>query len=189
VSVPVALAIFGADYVITRNLIMAMVPLVVLAGIASTRTRAGPALVAGICAAGLIAYIGVENNGAYQRDDWRGVAAAIGPLGGATTTAVVLAPAGGETPLAVYAPLKRLDPVAVISPRAVDVVAQGRNPPAPPAAAPLAGFTATIQRTADFTIVRYVAAAPVALSYAQLAQLTFVPGAPAVLVGPPYPAG
>ena len=45
-----ALALFGADYVITRNLIAAMVPLVVLAALASTRGRAGPLLVAELTA-------------------------------------------------------------------------------------------------------------------------------------------
>jgi hypothetical protein len=161
---------------------------VVIAGIASTRTRAGPALVAGICAAGLLAFIGVENDTAYQRDDWRGVAAAIGPLGGPTTTAVVVNPMNGAIPLRVYAPLKGLDPIAAIFTRAIDVVALGRNAPTPAVAAPLPGFTATIEHHPDFTIVRYVATATQEINYLQIARLAFVPGGASVLVGPPYPA-
>jgi hypothetical protein len=116
------------------------------------------------------------------------VAAAIGRLGGATTTAVVVDPASGEIPLQVYAPLKGLDPIAAIFTRAVDVVALGRNTPTPAAAAPLPGFTATIEHTPDFTIVRYVAAATQEVNYGQLEHLEFVNEVPNILVGPPYPA-
>jgi len=60
VFVPLAMAVAGADYLITRNLIAAMVPLVVLAGVASARSRFGPAAVGGLCAIGVIAFAGVE---------------------------------------------------------------------------------------------------------------------------------
>ncbi len=79
VGVPVALAAFGADYLITRNLVAALVPLIVLAAVAATRTRAGPVLIGGLCVIGVVAFAGVESNTLYQRDDWSGVAAALGP--------------------------------------------------------------------------------------------------------------
>ena len=59
-----------------------------------TRPRAGPVLVAGICAAGAVAFAGVEGNAAYQRDDWRGVA---GRSARSRAGAVVLEPASGRT--------------------------------------------------------------------------------------------
>ena len=117
VGVPLALAVFGADYVITRNLIAAMVPLVVLAGVAAARARAGPALVAGLCAIGVVAFAGVEGNALYQRDDWRAVAAALGPATSGPRV-VVLNPSDGVPALELYAPLHAARPRAAVQRRA-----------------------------------------------------------------------
>ena len=103
VGVPVVLAVLGADYLITRNVIAAMVPLVVLGAVASTRLRAGPLIVAGICAAGAVAFVGVELTPSDQRDDWRAVAAQVGSL--AVPRAVVLEPASGAPAFEIYAPM------------------------------------------------------------------------------------
>ena len=99
---PVLLVAFGADYVMTRNLIAAMVPLVALAAVASTRMRAGPALVAGLCAIGVVTFAGVEGDALYQRDDWRGVAPALGPATHGPRI-VVMNPSDGVPALAIYA--------------------------------------------------------------------------------------
>jgi uncharacterized membrane protein len=184
VGVPVVLAVFGADYIITRNLIVAMVPLVVLAGVASTRTRAGAALVAGICAAGLLAYIGVENNAAYQRDDWRGVATAIGP---ATVgpRIIVVNPASGVPALQLYMRAHEITSASTpaVATREIDVIDVGSDPPAPAAAIPVAGFTTTILHTGAFTLIRYLAPAPVGEGFVRYSSLAVVPGSgPAVLV-------
>jgi 4-amino-4-deoxy-L-arabinose transferase-like glycosyltransferase len=185
VGVPVALAIFGADYVITRNLLIAMVPLVVLAGIASSRTRVGPGLVAGICGAGLIAYIGVESNNAYQRDDWRGVAAAIGPAQ-VGPRILVVDPASGGPALELYMPARAIAAASTpaLATREIDVIDVGRYPPAPVAAIPVAGFTTTIVHSDAYTLIRYIAPSPVSEGFAQLSSLAVVPGSgPALLIG------
>jgi mannosyltransferase len=183
-AVPLVLAVAGADYVITRNLITAMIPLVVLAGVAAARTRAGPALVAGICAAGVVAYAGVEGNVAYQRDDWRGVASAIGPIRG--PIAVVLEPASGSLPLAIYAPLHVIPPLyaTALTTREVDVVDLGRDVAVPAALPPLAGFTPTVERTPEFTLVRYRAPVPTQTTVPAIITLALVhvPG-PEIMVG------
>jgi hypothetical protein len=57
---PALLALAGIDFLITRNVIAAMVPLVVLAAVAATRTRAGAALIGGLCAIGIVAFAGVD---------------------------------------------------------------------------------------------------------------------------------
>jgi len=171
VGVPVALALLGADYVITRNLIAAMVPLVVLAGLASARLRVGPLLVAGLCAAGIAAFIGVELTPADQRENWRGVAAVIGPpIPGVRV--VVMDQASALPALRLYLPMHRLAAAAStsVSVREVDVVLVGRNPPAPPVV-PVAGFIADMTHTSSFTLVRYFASAPTPESYAQLIAL------------------
>ena len=182
------LALAGGDFVITRNLIVAVVPLIALAAAAASRMRAGPALVGVICACGVAAFIGVEADPAYQRDDWRGVASAIGPLAGTTTTAVVVEPASGQLPLKVYAPLRGIPSNAAIFTRAIDVVALGRDAPVPATPAPAAGFTATVEHHADFTLVRYVAAQTEEVTFGELVQLAIgATSPPAVLVSPPYP--
>ena len=171
VGVPIVLALAGGDFVITRNLIAATVPLIALAAAAASRTRTGPLLVAGICAAGVVAFVGVETNPAYQRDDWRGVAAAIGPptVG---PRVIVIDQASGLPALALYLPLSPVPAAATtsVSTREIDVVLVGRNPPAPPVL-PLAGFAPDLVHTGAFTLVRYFAAVPISESYAQFVAL------------------
>ena len=190
VAVPCALALAGADYVITRNLIMAIVPLVVVAAVAASRSRAGPALVGLLCAAGIAAFIGVELTPADQRDDWRGAAAAIGPatLG---PRVVVIDPSDGAPALRLYLPLARVapSPATYFTIREVDVIAVQRTPPLPAPQAGIAGFApAPVIHTGAFTLQRYIAPTPMRESYAQIAAVALVPGSgvnggPAVLAG------
>ena len=184
VGVPLVLAVAGADYLITRNLITAMIPLIVLAAVSAARTRAGPALVAGICAAGIVAYAGVEGNTAYQRDDWRGVARAIGPI--TAPVAVVLEPASGTLPLAIYAPLHVIPPLytTTVTTREIDVVDLGHDVDVPATLPPLAGFTPRVERTPEFTLVRYEATVPTPATVPAIITLALVhaPG-PAIMVG------
>ena len=181
-GVPALLAIAGADYLITRNVLAALVPLLVVAGAAAARTRAGPFLVAGLCAVGVVAFAGVETNVAYQRDDWRGVARALGPLTGAAR-AIVVDPASGVVPLEVYAPtMAEMPASAVISTSEVDVVLLGGHPEH--AAPALPGFGASLLHSGGFTIVRYTAPASAAVDYAELVGLRLVAPPPAVLTQP-----
>jgi hypothetical protein len=181
-GVPALLALAGADYLITRNVLAALVPLLVAAGVAAARTRAGPVLVAGLCAVGVVAFVGVETNVAYQRDDWRGVARVLGPAT-AAPRAVVVDPASGEVPLSVYAArLMQVPASGAVTTSEIDVVLLGG---APEHAAPsLAGFEAALLHSGHFTVLRYRAAAPVAVSYAQLVGLRLAAAPPAVLAQP-----
>ena len=190
VLVPIALALAGADYVITRNLITAMVPLVVVAGLAAARTRAGTLAAGLLCAAGIVAFAGVELTPADQRDDWRGVASAIGPaaLG---PRVVVVDPSDGAPALAIYLPLRRVAPSAstYLTIREVDVIDVARNPALPAPGAGIPGFAPQpVVHTGAYTLQRYVAAAPLRESYAQIAAVALVPGSdvnggPAILAG------
>jgi 4-amino-4-deoxy-L-arabinose transferase-like glycosyltransferase len=180
VGVPLALAVVGTDYLITRNVMAALVPLLVVAGAASARSRAGPALIAGICALGIVAYAGVEGNGGYQRDDWRGVAKALGPPPAGGLRVVLVNPASGALPLELYRPALRSLSLAGLSPFAVDVVAmRGTHPPAVPK--PFPDFTATTDVTPGFTIIRYRSPVSIGLSKPQLDLLNFNQAAAQIL--------
>jgi 4-amino-4-deoxy-L-arabinose transferase-like glycosyltransferase len=184
VGVPVTLALLGADYLITRNLIAAMVPLVVLAAVAASRGRGGPALIGGLCVIGAVAFSGVEANAFYQRDDWRAVATA---LGAATRgpRVVVVEPSDGVPALEIYAPLHRLPVGQPVTTREIDVIDLHHDPPAvaTPAAAPGFALCAPPTQTPELDLVRYCASTPVTLAYAQVVALTLVQPGPSVLGG------
>ncbi|MGI8903034.1 MAG: glycosyltransferase family 39 protein [Solirubrobacteraceae bacterium] len=79
-----ALVLAGVDELITRNVIVVLIPLIVLvsSGLGARRAgRLGLAGVAIICAVGLIASIGVAAEPNLQRPDWRALARAIGSDG------------------------------------------------------------------------------------------------------------
>jgi len=183
-GVPIVLAVFGADYVITRNLIAAMVPLVVLAAVASTRMRAGGLLIAGLCAIGVIAYAGVEGNVLYQRDDWRGVATALGAPT-ATPRVVVINPSDGVPALGIYMPLRPIAHAAYVSAE-IEVVDLTHNPPEPNPIA-ITGYTACSppQVTSVFVIVRYCETATrPPLPYPNYENLTLAGRPPSILAAP-----
>jgi mannosyltransferase len=100
VGVPVVMAVAGADYLITRNVIAALPLLLVLvaAGFSVTRAGMGAALV--LVAISLVTVIAVAVEPTYQRDDWRSLARAIGPPG--APRAVVGFPGSGNVPLGLY---------------------------------------------------------------------------------------
>jgi mannosyltransferase len=184
VLVPVVLAVCGVDFLDTRNLLPALPPLVIAAGIGfagwadlAVESRRPDWRTAGIWAAAALALVSlvvvvlVDTNSRYQRDDWRGVARTLGQV---TAARVLLVdPASGEIPLQAYMPgLRALTaPVAV---RELDVVvlppnARGRGigtpprmtgpQPAPP------GFTLSgVTYASTFTVLRYVAPSPVPVS-------------------------
>jgi 4-amino-4-deoxy-L-arabinose transferase-like glycosyltransferase len=101
VLVPLALALVGADYVNSRNLIMALVPAVLVLGCGFAQGRAG---VVALCLASALAVavvVGVASDRRYQRRDWRGAARALGPP--RTDRAVVISPTiANQGPFRVY---------------------------------------------------------------------------------------
>jgi len=100
VGLPLALAVAHADYLDSRNLLPAWIPLmtVVVAGL----LPAGRTGVAALVLLGLLGppgVIGVAVEPAWQREDWRGMARALGP---ATGPRVIVTPAMGRRPLDIY---------------------------------------------------------------------------------------
>ncbi len=104
VSIPVLLALFGADYLAPRNLVAAMVPLSALLAIVivARRTgRAGALLAVLVAVAFLALSVDVNLSPRLQRGDWSGVARAlVGGSGARAITTVEL----GAAPLEYYIP-------------------------------------------------------------------------------------
>ena len=101
IVLPIAAAVLGADFVLSRNLIVALVPLIVIvaAGFAS-RASTGLALAGVLVALSLVTVIAVFSRPEFQRDDWRGAAEALGPA--TSDRALVVNPIAGATPLRLY---------------------------------------------------------------------------------------
>jgi hypothetical protein len=164
--VPLVLAVVSIDYVVTRNLIAAWVPAVVIVATGFGARRAGRAGIAAavtLCAVSLAVVIGVAANPAYQRGDWRGVADALGPTP-APGRALVISPSFGSVPLGLYTPrirglrpgftyVKTIDVVAVAERR----VGQTPTPPRPRSyPPPPPGFgPPQVTQTDTYTLVRY----------------------------------
>ena len=80
--VPLVLAAAGADYVITRNMLAALVPLLIVlaAGFgAHAAGRLGIAGAAALCALSVALVVAVPLDARYQRSDWRAIAEVLGP--------------------------------------------------------------------------------------------------------------
>ncbi len=178
VVVPIALALVGLDYLDTRN-VMAVLPIVAvvvgcgLTALPQRATRiATPALAAILLAVTLLG----ATQSRYQRDDWRGVARALGPA--RASRAVIVSPSAGWIPLTVFAnrlapmgPAASVDEIDVVATAGHGADGAGRRPPRPgagfvvPPGFVVAGTTATD----TYTVVRLRSQTPVAVSPASLA--------------------
>jgi mannosyltransferase len=184
VLVPVVLALCGVDFLDTRNLLPALPPLVIAAAIGfagwgelavdSRRPgwrTAGSWAAAALAIVSLVVVVLVDADARYQRDDWRGVARALGHTAGARV--LLVDPASGEIPLQAYMSGLRslMAPVAVRELDVVDIAPNVRGggigtppqaggpQPAPP------GFTLTgAVYASTYTVLRYTAPSPAAIS-------------------------
>ena len=99
-AAPVVLAIGGSDYLNARNVIGAWLPLAVAVSAGLMSVRRGAAGVALLCMLGIASSVGVVVEPQWQRQDWRGIADAIGSPTGSRL--IVAHPEGGRVPLQVY---------------------------------------------------------------------------------------
>ncbi len=138
VLAPIVLALAGLDLVITRNLIVAWVPLtiVVAAGVTADGAPKRLRLLAvTICALSALVLVADLTDSNYQRDDWRGAARALGP---ATEPRAIVVSGPAERPpsreagvpvaLKVYLPGVRTMPRAGILVSELDLVALAIRP-------------------------------------------------------------
>lgn len=159
-AIAVVAALAGADFLIARNLIVVLVPLiVVLAAGFAAGGRAGGALAAGLVALSVIAVIAVFARPEFQRDDWRGAAEAIGPA--RNERALVVNPIAGQVALRAY--LDGLEPFGEDFRQVDEIVlvavterrpGETPHPPRPPSPR-IPGFEVQTRRETDtFTLVR-----------------------------------
>jgi mannosyltransferase len=166
---PVVLAIAGLDYVETRNVILAWLPLFTVAAAGLVSSRAGQAGIVAVCVIGLTTVIAVDLTPLWQRDNWRGVVQAIGPP--RVARAVVLTPAeAGILPFELYhgdtfaigdrgATVRE---VALASTTGRDENETHPPPPPRPAHPTLSGFTEARRIYAEnFTVIVFARPDPV----------------------------
>jgi len=193
-GVPLVVALAGADYLITRNVIAGWLPfaIVLAAGLGAARARvAGPALTALLCALSFTAVVEVDARPEFQRDDWRGAARALGPA--RVTRALVVSPLNGLIPLGLYAsdlhrfPAGGLVRVTEIDLLGVAVRRAGETPRPPrPAAFVPHGFRQVLRLDRPtFTLVRMASERPIVFSLHRLLGMRLDPRAADVLVQTP----
>lgn len=195
VALPLLAALGGADYLNTRNVLPALIPLLAALAVgctASERPHLGAGLLAALCALSLAIVVAVDADTGYQRPDWRGLARALGPGPAGAARALVVSPANGELALRYYRPAIRTMGPAGAAVREVDViaVAGSRDPGAAPQLPAVVGGVLAVpgfgppQRiaTPTYELLRYRAtgATPVHVTPDPLGAVHFGTAPPAV---------
>jgi len=189
VLIPLALAVVGVDHFLTRNALAALPVLLVALGVALAARRApraGLALSGALAALWVAIVIGVALEPRFQREDWRGAAAA---LGAPADRAVVVTPVSGVVPLTYYRPALERMPAGGAAVREVVVlrlpdVDSDTPPDAATIASPGAAFIEVGRTQTDgFTLVRFRSATPQPVAPPALAGLEAPAGEAGVLVG------
>ena len=167
-GIPLLLALAGQDFLNTRNVIAACVPALIVIG---AGLRWGAVL---LCAVGLACVVLVAADDTFQRENWRGIAQAMGPARSARV--VVVPPVSGVVGLEVQVSGLERMPAAGVSVSEVDIAtprstelggALSGRPARPQPPAP--GFRLAERRYDDtFTLLRWVAPRPVRVDAAGL---------------------
>ena len=194
VAVPAVLSLLGLDYVVYKNVIVAVVPLTLAVGagfVARQAGRLGAAALAALVLLSAALAVTALWEPKYHREDWRRAAEAIGPEAG--RRAIVVTPLDGALPLELYLGASRKQRSAWVRVSEIDLIAGARRPlgsiadprtprPAAPAA-PDPRFRVVERVEAErFTLIRYRSPEPVTLSVETLLARALDSGRAAVLV-------
>jgi mannosyltransferase len=190
-AIALVMALLGADYYLSRYLLAGWLPLALVVAVGLSVRRAGLAIAVALCALWIFVVISVNTRPELQRDDWRGIARAMGvpdPHG----RAIVITPINGKLPLRLYVPRATAFPPAGTPIGEIDAVAVSRReagadrvPPPVPRVRPLPGFREESRHMGrTFTVVKYRAAAPVLETPILLRSLSFEPGIADLLIEP-----
>jgi hypothetical protein len=184
------LALAGGDYYLSRYVLAAWLPLavVVAVGLGARRAgRAGIAATVGLCALFLFVVLSVDTRPELQRDDWRGVARALGRHPGARI--IVVSPINGSIPLGLYLPLHKLRGAADVT--ELDAVAvaprvPGKSRRAPPVrvtGSPPIGYSEISRyQGPTYTVVRYRLDGEVRLTPGLVGDFALLGGTPDYVV-------
>ena len=198
VLAPLALALVGQDYFLSRNIIPALIPLTAVIAAACTAPRArllGGALAVALLVMFSVAAVTVQTSPALQRPNWRSVARALDPP---TVPRAILA-SGGLTaqPLKIYMPgvdwtkshtsevrIREVDvvgaqkrmvllPVFVKAPegRLQPLFYTPSGSPVPRSVAPSGARLISLFRVHNWTVARFALAHPMRISIDQLTTL------------------
>jgi 4-amino-4-deoxy-L-arabinose transferase-like glycosyltransferase len=164
-------AVAGRDFVLGRNLLPALIPLltVVAIGIACNRAgRLGLAVGAALLAYWLVFAVYVDLRPRLQRPDWRDIAADIGPVAGPRE---IVTGGQGAQPLRYYLSNDATEihsPRPPLAIREVDVVSVGVPPPRHGTGLPPAFHPAGQLSDDTVTLTRYAAPRPVPVPWREL---------------------
>jgi hypothetical protein len=191
----IAAALVGVDYVYTRNLAAAWVPVNVVLAAGFAATRAARVALVALCGLGAAIVIATAHDPKFEHDDWRGLARAIGtPVAGGR--AIVATPSAAQRGLGYYRPASRLvtspgslrvaEIDAVALPGPFRRIGEKPRPPRPASPPPPPGFVIVQRRTAGtYTLVRYRTRSGRPLPVDRLIGLSLDPGRDAIVLAEP----
>jgi hypothetical protein len=163
IAIPLALALIGADYVVARNAILAVVPAAVFFGAGYASTRLGVATAAVLCVMSAAISLSPALDAVYGRTDWRGAAGALERP--TLQRAIVVTPFMSRTLWNPYLPALR-EPEAATA-RVQEIVVVGlateggfsagavRPPEGPARPAPTGFRLVRFERRSTYTLARY----------------------------------
>jgi len=194
-AVPLLAALAGADYLVARNVVAAIVPGAICVGAGYAAGRLGLAVGGVLCALLLAITLGVSLDERYGRTDWRGAAERLERA--EVPRAIVVTPFQSRSLWRPYLPGLQ-EPsgpeVTVAEIVVVGLATEGGfsggavEPPDVDAPAGPAGFVLVeTDRTPTLTLFRYRAGGPTELSTAALERLRLVDQQPGILLQPPSP--
>jgi 4-amino-4-deoxy-L-arabinose transferase-like glycosyltransferase len=181
-GVPALLSLVGLDYTIIRNVVAALVPCLLVAAIGFSLRATGLVAAAALAAVWTAAFLATAVDARYQRLDFDGAASALGPAR-APRALVFDAFTRRDGPVGVDYPRVRhfssgtvrvgeIDDLALATEDRFGVAGAPR-PPRPPTPPAPAGFRVAERRNAEtFTLIRYRARRPRAVSAAELYALS-----------------
>jgi 4-amino-4-deoxy-L-arabinose transferase-like glycosyltransferase len=186
IGAPLVLALIGPDYLLARNVLAAWLPLSIALAVGYAAPRApreGLVAAAALCAIGLVVVIASATNEAYQRDNWRAAAKALGKPN--QPRAIIVTPTSGRLPLLLY--LHGAEP---IPPQGVDVKeidyvglaprlpGQAPHPPRP-TVIPLPGLGEFARNQGEtYTVIRMGSGSPIHIT--PMVGLSPLDGRPAI---------
>ena len=196
ICAPVALALAGADYVIVRNAILAIVPAAICVATGYAASRLGLAAGGALCALLLAITLSASLAAGYGRTDWRSAGERLGSPSGAR--AIVVTPflsrqlwaeylPGLEEPSGEVLSVREIAAVGLATEEGFSITGRVKPPaldsgPPPP---PPAGFRIVAEeRAPTYTLVLYRAPSPTPVSLAQLERLRLADQQPGILVQP-----
>jgi mannosyltransferase len=179
IAIPLALALLGADYVVSRNAIVAVVPAAVFLGAGYAANRLGVATAVALCILSAAISLAPAFDLRYGRTDWRGAAGVLASPD--VERAIVVTPFMSRTLWDPYLPglrepeaeTVRLQEIVVVGLATEGGFSAGpvRPPDGPPATPPSGFELVEFERKPTYALVRYRARADRAVAVEALGGL------------------